>query len=131
MNDILRERLWRNLEALPEDRLYQVLDYIEFMTSKYARDGATPPATPLRHFAERLEDHLRLQGVGLGAIRGTMELVGTADRVANEVAGVGRALLRELETGIIGTPAGPAIPPGESPPADGLAEGRGVDRDPR
>jgi hypothetical protein len=37
MHEILRERLSRQIEALPEEQLYQVLDYIEFLTSKYAR----------------------------------------------------------------------------------------------
>ncbi len=31
MHEILRDRILRRLEALPEDRLYQVLDYVEFL----------------------------------------------------------------------------------------------------
>src|SRR5688572_19783140 len=100
MHDILRERLWRTLEALPEDRLYQVLDYVEFLGSKYARDGVRPAASPLRRFSEKLEDHMRLNGVGISAIRGTMGAVGTADRVVTDIAEVGRSLLREVEEGI-------------------------------
>jgi hypothetical protein len=100
MHDILRERLWRNLEALPEERLYQVLDYVEFLGSKYARDGVRPPVSPLRRFGEKLEDHMRLNGVGISAIRGTLGAVGTADRVVTDLAEVGRSLLREVEEGI-------------------------------
>jgi hypothetical protein len=99
MHDILRERLWRNLEALPEERLYQVLDYVEFLSSKYAREGVRSPS-PLRRFGERLEDHMRMNGVALGAIRGTLEVVGTADRVVNEFAAAGRSILKEVETGL-------------------------------
>jgi hypothetical protein len=100
MHDILRERILRNLEALPEDRVYQVLDYIEFLNSKYARSGVRAPSSPLRKFGERLEDHMRLQGVGLSAIRGTIGAVGTADRVVSEIADVGMSLLKEVEQGL-------------------------------
>jgi hypothetical protein len=100
MHDILRERLLRNLEALPEDRVYQVLDYIEFLASKYARDGLKPPGSPLRRFSERLEDHMRLQGVGMSAIRGTLGVVGTADKVVTDIAEAGRSLLKDVENGI-------------------------------
>ena len=99
MHDILRERLWRNLEALPEDRLYQVLDYVEFLTSKYARDGVRSPSS-IRRFGERLEDHMRMNGVGLGVIRGTLEAMGTADRVVTDLTKTGRSILREVEDGL-------------------------------
>ncbi len=36
MNDILRERLVRKLDTLPEEKIYQILDYIDFLESKYA-----------------------------------------------------------------------------------------------
>lgn len=99
MHDILRERVLRNLETLPEDRLYQVLDYIEFLNSKYARGGARP-ATGLRRFGEKLEDHMRMNGVAFGAIRGTMEAMGNADRLVNDVAQIGKSLLRDVEDGL-------------------------------
>jgi hypothetical protein len=38
MHDILRERLMRKIESLPEDQVYQILDYIEFLESKYGTD---------------------------------------------------------------------------------------------
>lgn len=100
MHDILRERLWRNLEALPEERLYQVLDYVEFLGSKYAREGVKPPASPLRRFSERLEDHMRIQGVGLSAIRGTLGVMGTADKLVTDLADAGRSLLKDVEEGL-------------------------------
>ncbi len=100
MNDMLRERLWRSLEALPEERLYQVLDYAEFLSSKYVRDGAARPVSPLRRFSERLEDHMRMNGVGLSAIKGTIGAMGTADRVMSDIAKTGRTLLKEVEDGL-------------------------------
>lgn len=99
MHEILRERLWRNLEALPEDRLYQVLDYVEFLSSKYARSEVRS-ASPIQKFGERLEDHMRVNGVGFGVIRGTLEAMGTADRVVSDIAGAGRTILRGVEEGL-------------------------------
>lgn len=109
MHDVLRERLWRHLEALPEDQLYQVLDYIEFLSSKYARERVRPPASPFQRFGERLEDKLRGNSVGFGAIRGTMEVMGTADRMVAGLTEAGRSLLKEVGGGLK-----PAARPAES-----------------
>ena len=43
MNDILRDRLHAEARHVPDDKLNQVLDYIDFLDSKYApRDRASP-----------------------------------------------------------------------------------------
>lgn len=130
MHDVLRDRIWRNLEALPDERLYQVLDYIEFLGSKYARDNVRPPASSLRAFGERLEDKLRVNRVGMSAIRGTLGVVGTADRMVNGIAEVGRSVLREVGSASsapaprrsVTPPDAPAPPPAARPediPVDG------------
>ncbi len=93
MHDVLRERIWRHLEALPEDRVYQVLDYIEFLSSRYAREPVRPPESAVRRFGERLEDKLRGNRVGFSAIKSTLEVVGTADRMMSGIAEAGRSLL--------------------------------------
>ena len=41
MNDILRDRLIRKLDTLPEERVYQIFDFIDFLESKYAQRGAS------------------------------------------------------------------------------------------
>jgi hypothetical protein len=123
MHDVLRDRILRNLDALPDDRLYQVLDYIEFLGSKYARDQVRRPASPLQAFGERLEDKLRVNRVGMSAIRGTLGVVGTADRVVNGIAEMGRSVLREAgaaaPAGTPRSPAPPAVAPPEYIPVDG------------
>jgi len=43
MNDFMKERILRRLEPLSDERLYQVLDYIEFLESKYAQHEAATP----------------------------------------------------------------------------------------
>src|SRR5437660_10865777 len=69
MNEILRDRLQRKLEALPEDKPYQVLDYVEFLESKYAERPAG--AAPFQRVAETLEDTLRAGRVPRELFTGT------------------------------------------------------------
>ena len=41
MNDLLRQRILRALDRLDDERAYQALDYIEFLSSKYAARSRT------------------------------------------------------------------------------------------
>jgi hypothetical protein len=95
MDEVLRERLRRRLEALPDEQLYQVLDYIEFLESKYARRQAPEP-TGLQRFAERLQDRLRARSVAPRLISGTVGALGVARKVVDGVTEAGRDLVREL-----------------------------------
>ena len=40
MHDQLKERIQRKLDALSDERGYQLLDYVEFLESKYAERAA-------------------------------------------------------------------------------------------
>lgn len=112
MHDILRERIMRKLEVLPEQQLYEVLDYIEFLQNKYAADRARRPDT-LQRFAERLEDSMRVRSVAPKVITGTLGLFGTAQKVIRGVTDAGREILGDVP------PASrPRTPPaGESGPS--------------
>jgi hypothetical protein len=107
MNDILKERVWRKLEALPQERLYEVLDYIEFLESKYAKQEAIRN-DPLQKFAERLEDGMRFRSVAPKVINGTVGLFGTARKVMQTVQEAGKTVLGDT------TPA-PSRPPAPQP----------------
>lgn len=96
MHDILKDRLWRKLEALPEAQLYQVLDYIEFLESKYA-PGQAPEPDMLTRFAERFEDSMRMRSVAPKVIYGAVGLMGTARKVVRGVTDAGKDLLGALE----------------------------------
>lgn len=111
MHDVLRQRLMRHIEALPEEQLYQALDYVEFLASKYARENARSPSS-LQKFGELLEDKMRGQGLTIRTIRGTLSAVGTADRVFNGLAEAGRSLMREAED-VVKSVA--TTPPGSAP----------------
>ncbi len=110
MHEILRERVWRKLEVLPESQLYEVLDYIEFLETKYAAKQARRPDT-LQRFAERLEDGMRVRSVAPMVITGTMGLFGTAQKVLRGVTDAGRSILGE-------TGNASATPPARGQPDD-------------
>jgi hypothetical protein len=93
MNQILRDRLLRKLDTLPEDKAYQVLDYLEFLESKYAERPAG--AAPFQRVAETLEDTLRAGRVPVNIIRGTMDAVGKAGKFFEKVAAAGKAAVEE------------------------------------
>lgn len=110
MNEILRKELWRKLEALPDEKAYQVLDYIKFLDSKYGPTNDT--ATGFQRFGEAVQDTLRQRRVPASALRETMKVLGTADRVLGAFKEAGREFLAELEVGS----SEPAVPEEENPP---------------
>jgi hypothetical protein len=118
MNDILRERLIRKLDTLPEEKIYQILDYIDFLESKYAPKVSTAP-NPLKRFAEGVEDTLRAGKMSAGVIGGTMSVMNKAVGVVTDVANAGKSVATEI-AGVVSsvtsskTPAAQAGPPGSS-----------------
>ena len=124
MHDVLRQRLLRRIESLPEAQIYQVLDFIEFLESKYAKDLKVE-ATGLQKFAEGLEDKLRKKAVSPSTIREAFQLIAAADRVLSNVSSAGKQILNELGAGseeaadaggrasTTSKPTGPKTLPGE------------------
>jgi hypothetical protein len=93
MNEVLTERIRRRLETLPDDKLYQILDYIEFLESHYATRSAGAPA--FQKVAETLEDTMRAGRVPVNIIRGTMDAVGKAGKFFEGLAAAGKAAVEE------------------------------------
>lgn len=120
MHDILRERLMRKIESLPEEQVYQILDYIEFLESKYGGDVAEE-ASGLRRFAEAMEDKLRKTAMSPATLREAFQLISAADRVLSNVSAAGKKLMEELTPGVDDLPsgrgpAGSAAPTGRDDP---------------
>jgi hypothetical protein len=116
MHDVLRQQLLRKIESLPDEKIYQVLDYIEFLESKYAQ---APPveASGLQKFAENLQDKLRRKALSPSTIREAFQLISAADRVLSGVSSAGRQLLSEIGE-VLESPAesgNAAELPGEAP----------------
>lgn len=141
MNEHLRDRVLRKLETLSDERGYQVLDYLEFLESKYAA-RQTPPANIFTRFTEAVEDRLRAGKVSASAIAETVGLMNRAmnvlNGVATGVAAASRSVASDLatasanrsasQTPAAGTPApgtGTSASPGGAPVA-GSATGSGA-----
>src|SRR5260370_1289846 len=91
MNEILRDRLVRKLDALSDEKAYQVLDYVEFLESKYAERPAGAP--PFQRVAETLEDTLRPIPLHIPLVSAAMDTVTEAERAI--------AMAREGGIGVI------------------------------
>jgi Protein of unknown function (DUF2281) len=95
MNDILRDRLIRKLDTLPEERVYQIFDYIDFLESKYAQ-RSSQSTNPLKRFAEGMEDTLRAGRMSANVIGGTMNIMNKAVGAINDVASAGKSVASEI-----------------------------------
>ncbi len=116
MHDVLRARVLRKIESLPEAQMYQVLDYIEFLETKYAKDLAKE-ASGLQKLAEGLEDRLRKRAVNPATLREAFQLIAAADRALSGVTRAGKQLLGELN-GVLDDPE-----EGEKSPSERRLEG--------
>ncbi len=92
MHDILKDRILRRLEALPEERQYQVLDYLEYLESKYAQRQAPPPNV-FQRFAEGIEDTLRAGNVSAATVSEAMGFMSKAMGVLSGVAATGASVV--------------------------------------
>ena len=96
MHDVLRNRLLRKIESLPDRQIYQVLDYIEFLEAKYAEEEVERETSGLQRFAEKLEDGLRKRTVNPASIREAFQLIAAANRVVSNVSAKGQELLKNI-----------------------------------
>jgi hypothetical protein len=120
MNEFLWKRIERKLAALPDDRVYQVLDYVEFLEARYAAQGEAFPS-PFQKLAEKVEDTLRAGRVPVSAIKSTMDAMSAAGRLMSGLAAAGRAVVDEV-TGAPKPPPEAATPKPETrpePPPEG------------
>ena len=97
MNEFLQKRILRKLESLPDERAYQVLDFIEFLESRYGRGAGA--ASSLQKIAETVQDTLRAGRLPAAAIRGTMDAVKSAGRVMEGLSAAGKAVVDEVTRG--------------------------------
>ena len=113
MNDLLRQRILRALETLGDERAYAVLDYIEFLSSKYAERAR--PTGLLAKLTETVEDTMRAGKLPLQAISGTMGLMDSAAKVMRGLAAAGQAVVEEAVRAAE-TPSSRPLPP--HPPSE-------------
>lgn len=108
MNDLLKDRISRRLDTLEDDRGYQILDYIEFLESKY---GSRSNSGFFSRLTDTAEDTMRAVGLPIRAVSGTMGIVESAGKVMKGVAAAAKAVVDEAVDA--------ANPRGSEPPAAG------------
>ena len=155
MNAYLRDKLLQKLESLSDERGYQVLDYVEFLESKYAERNtaaAAAAANPLSRFADAVEEKLRAGKVSATTIAETMGFMNKAVGVLSGAAAAGKSVANDLMSatnrvvdaaataanratgsepaagGTTGASAGaaPSGPAGGAPPASGTGPANGI-----
>jgi hypothetical protein len=93
MNDLLKQRILRALDTLSDERAYQILDYVEFLESRYAERQR--PSGLLARITETVEDTMRAGKLPIQAISGTMGLMDSAAKVMRGLAAAGQAVVEE------------------------------------
>ncbi|HJQ20413.1 MAG TPA: hypothetical protein VJ867_08715 [Gemmatimonadaceae bacterium] len=132
MNAHLRDRILRKLDTFTDERGYQVLDYIEFLESKYA-ERQNPTGNAFTRFTEAVEDRLRAGKVSATAIAETMGLLNRAANVLNGAVAAGKSVASDIVTaaqnvssparGPSGTTAAPGTPSTATPSAPPASTG--------
>ena len=93
MDDLLKQRIARLLESLDDEKAYQVLDFAEFLTSKYA--ARAEPGGLLAKITSTVENTMRAGKLPVQAITGTMSLMDSAAKVMKGLAAAGQAVVEE------------------------------------
>jgi hypothetical protein len=115
MNDLLKQRISRLLEALDDEKAYQVLDYAEFLNSKYAE--RSQPRGILAKITETVENTMRAGKLPMQAITGTVGLMDSAAKVMKGLAAAGQAVVDEAVKAAETRPGRELPPKAESPPS--------------
>jgi hypothetical protein len=106
MNDFIKERILRRLEPLSDERQYQVLDYIEFLESKYAQHEVAAPSV-FQRFAEGVEDTMRAGRISASTVAETMGLMSKAMNVLSGVAAAGKSVANDVVNAATQRPSEP------------------------
>ncbi len=114
MNDLLKQRILRKLEALGDERGYQILDYLEFLESKYAERSS--PSNIFARLTETVEDTMRAGKLPLQAISGTMTIMDSAGKLMKGLTAAGRAVVEEAVKAAEGERPGQTLAPRPQPP---------------
>lgn len=130
MNEHLRERILRKLDTLSDERGYQILDYVEFLESRYAERQASG-TTSFTRFTEAVEDRLRAGKVSATTIAEAMNLMNRAANVLNGALAAGRSVANDLVAASRSTGGAPssATTPTAPPTTGSSTEGSSVAHD--
>src|SRR5436853_6844788 len=124
MNEHLRDRIVRKLDTLADERGYQILDYVEFLESRYA-ERQSSSASAFTRFTEAVEDRLRAGRVSASTIAEAMGLMNRAANVLNGALAAGRSVANDIVTATTtrtgSSPQAPGTSASSGTPATGTA----------
>ena len=123
LSPYLRDRLLAKFESLSDERAFQVLDYVEFLESKYSRLEAPPGAAGLLvKLQETVEEGLRAGKVSATSVAETLGFMQKAVGVLSGVAAAGQSVASDL-AGAATRAARAASGETPSQPGSGAGEG--------
>jgi hypothetical protein len=106
MNENLKSKITRRLDDLPDEIGRQLLDYMEFLDSRYNLSRRSP--STVQRIAEGIEDKIGSVRLSEVAAKGTAQVVDAASSVIEGLAAAGRVVADEL------TPEAPKEPEGDA-----------------
>ena len=120
LSPYLRDRLIAKFDTMSDERAFQVLDYVEFLESKYSRSEApTGAAGLLVKLQETVEDGLRAGKVSATSVAETLGFMQKAVGVLTGVAAAGQSVASDIAgaatrvaRGVTGETAAPPTQPG-------------------
>ena len=97
LSPYLRDRLIAKFDTLSDERAFQIIDYIEFLESKYSRQEApTGAAGLIAKLQETVEDGLRAGKVSASSVAETLGFMQKAVGVLSGVAAAGQSVASDL-----------------------------------
>ena len=128
MSQHIRDRIQRKLATLGDERLYQVLDFVEFLELKYPASQPATSANPLQRFADGIEDRLRAGGIAASTVSEAMGFLNKAVGVLGNVATAAQTAAQRVGDAVseAAQPPQPPTPPGPPGAGTGPASGGGA-----
>ena len=127
LSPYLRDRLLAKFDTLTDERAFQILDYVEFLESKYSRlEAPTGAAGLLVKLQETVEDGLRAGKVSASSVAETLGFMQKAVGVLSGVAAAGQSVANDLagaatRVARAATGDAPAAPPAQPGAGEGPA----------
>jgi hypothetical protein len=95
MNENLKSKISGKLDRLDDEAGRQLLDYMEFLESKYHRSVRSP--STVQKIAENLEDRLGTVSVTDVATKGGAQVLEAAGKLMDGLAAASRVVAEELQ----------------------------------
>ncbi len=108
MNENLKSKIAGKLDNMTDETGRQLLDYIEFLESKYHRSVRSP--STVQKIAENIEDKLGSVSIADVATKGGAQVMEAAGKLMDGLAAASRVVAEELQP-----PESPATGNGQEP----------------